>query len=511
VLVWDAESGATLFRFDQPATALTLAPNGHLLAVGDEQGRVTLWTVPEGKPLGSCQQSTSLIYHVCFSPNGERLAVADASRALTIWDVKQRMPLAHCRGAQNDTYALAFSGDGTLLASGGRGPSFLWDAATGKLLLGLHNTGIVTALAFAPGQQHLAIGCQSPSRVSLWDIEENRGIQTLRGLTCQASVIRFSADGKQLAAVTANGFLALWNLDDGRLRCLWTAPHGNADQGALAFSPNGRRLACATASEACLCDTTTGKKISNWALPPGSRNLLAFPNSNSLLLFREEDENVSDTELVSVHPCTYKARDLLGPSPADPIFVTKDFNRTLLDCALTDDGATLLLEGTRREGDGQRRHVKAYDARTGAERWSLASTRTPMSGSLALDPVGHFVALRTDNRVNQGTLVDVASGAVVASLEPAPACLGPEGKRLVIYGPGSSREKERGYALCRRDDTSPCLVLGMDTMPSFRPAFSRDGRLLAWSNADGTVSVCNLPVLRNRFTEVGLNCEDLEP
>ena len=170
-----------------------------------------------------------------------------------------------------------------------------------------------------------------------------------------------------------------------------------------------------------------------------------------------------------------------------------------------------MLEGTLQEGVGQHRRVKAFDARTGTERWSLASTHTPLTGTLALDPTGHFVALRTDNRVNRGALVDVASGAVVEKLEPAPACLGPEGNLLIVYGPGSPREKQRGYALCRRDRPSPCLVLGMDTIPSFRPAFSGNGRLLAWSNADGTVAVCDLPRLRSRFAEVGLLCEELEP
>jgi WD40 repeat protein len=360
VLIWDAESGKTLFRLDRHATALTLAPRGNILAVGDEQGRVTLWTVPDGKSLGTCCKSASPIYHLAFSPDGNRLAAADASRALTVWDVKQCMPLAHCRGAQNDIYASAFSSDGTLLASGGRGPSLVWDAATGRQLLGLHNSGIVTALAYAPGRQRLAIGSQAPSRVSLWDLEGNRGIQTLRGLTCQASCVCFSADGKQLAALTANGFLALWDLEGSGLRCLLTAPRGNADQAALAFSHGGRRLVCATDREATLWETATGKKLANWPLPVGSRNLLAFASSNSLLLFREEDESASEAEFASDHPPPYQARDLLGLTPARPIFTIKDFNRRLIDSALTADGSTLLLEGTLLEGDSQRRQVKAY-------------------------------------------------------------------------------------------------------------------------------------------------------
>jgi serine/threonine protein kinase len=166
VLVWDAESGKMLFPLDRTATALALSPKADLLAVGDEQGSVTLWTIPAGKPLGAFQMSASSIHNATFSPNGKRLAVADAARSLTVWDVKERLPLAHCRGAQHDVYALAFSDDGTLLASGGRGPSLIWDAATGRQLLGLRSPdlnafphdGVITALAFAPGGQRLSVG-----------------------------------------------------------------------------------------------------------------------------------------------------------------------------------------------------------------------------------------------------------------------------------------------------------------------------------------------------------------
>jgi WD40 repeat protein len=347
--------------------------------------------------------------------------------------------------------------------------------------------------------------------VSLWDLETNRGIQTLRGLTCQASRVCFSADGKQLAALTSNGVIALWDRDKGRLHRLLTAPRGYADQTALAFSPNGRRLACAAEREAILWEVSSGQKCVHWPLPPGSRNLLAFPSSNALLLFREEEEKGGEIGRTLSRPGLCRVRNLLGSAPAQPLFSITEFNSHLLDAALTADGASLLLEGTRKEGDGQRRRVKAYDARTGSERWSLASTRTPLTGTLALDPTGRFVALRTDNRVNRGTLVDVASGAVIDKLEPCPACLGLEGNLRIVYGPNSPREKERGYALCRRDHPSPCLVLGMDTISSFRPTFSCDGRLLAWSNADGTVAVCDLPRLKNRFAEVGLLCEELEP
>ncbi len=506
-VVWSNATGETLFCFDRRTTALTLAPRGNLLAAGDDQGSVALWTVPEGKRLGAFQMSASAIHTLAFSPNGKRLGAADASRSLTVWDAKERMPLAHCRGAQHEVYALAFNGDGTLLASGGRGPTLVWDAATGRQLLGLHNQGVVTSLAFAPGSLRLAVGSQSPSRVALWELEANHGIQTLRGLNCRATQLCFSSDGKQVAALTPNGTIGLWNLERGKLHRLLTAPRGHADQAALAFSPDGQRLVCAAETEAILWETAKCGKITRWELPMGSRNLLAFPSSEALLLFREESGAGSDPN----RPGACRVRDLLGPKPSQPLFTITEFNSRLLDAALTSDGATLLIEGTMQEGNSQRRRVKAYDARTGGERWALDSTRTPMTGTLALDPTGRYLSARTDNRVAKGALVDIASGQRLAELEPSPACLGPEAKLFIVYGPGSPREKERGYALCRRDRPTPCLILGMETIPSFRPAFSLQGRYLAWSNADGTIAVCDLPRLRNRFVEAGLICEELDP
>ena len=50
ITVWDAENGKTIRQFEQAdreVTAIALSPDGRLLAAGDEQGRLALWTLPE--------------------------------------------------------------------------------------------------------------------------------------------------------------------------------------------------------------------------------------------------------------------------------------------------------------------------------------------------------------------------------------------------------------------------------------------------------------------------------
>jgi WD40 repeat protein len=239
IAVWDTASSRMLFQFPQQAVTLALSPAGDLLAAGDARGRITVWTVPEGKSAPNFKTGRMSIHCLSFSPDGKRLAVGDFGRAITVWDVQTRLPIAYCQGAHHHVHALAFNPDGTLLASGGDGPAHLWDAATGRLLLSLRSRGVTTALAFAPDGRRLVVGSKSPARVSVWDLEAGRGIQTLRGLTGPAARLCFSGDNQLLAALAPDGQVAIWDVARGELRFVLAGPKGGAEEAALAFSSDG--------------------------------------------------------------------------------------------------------------------------------------------------------------------------------------------------------------------------------------------------------------------------------
>jgi WD40 repeat protein/tRNA A-37 threonylcarbamoyl transferase component Bud32 len=507
VAVWEAASGRLLFQADESAGTLALSPAGDLLAGSDSQGRVRLWSVPEGRLTATLQTARATIHCLAFRPDGRRLAVGDSTGAVTVWDVPARHPVTYCYGSHHDVYALAFSPDGTVLASGGRGPPRLWDAASGRLLLSLQATGPITGLAFAPDARRLVVASKGPSRVALWELEEGRGIQTFRGLTSQAAHVCFSEDGRFLAALAHNWQAAVWELETGQLRRVLDAPQGGADDDAgLAFSPDGRRFACAAGEEAKLWDVVTGHELGVWRLPPGVKDQLAFHAAGALLLFRVEGgESVAAGDAPGPRPPRVgRLRNLLGPQPARPIVEVTEFNRHFLDAVAAPDGSCFLAEGVHEGPDGRHRTIKALDGLTGAARWSIPSTRSALSADLALDPAGRFLAVRTTNADGRGSLVDVASGRVVDPLAPFPTCLGPGARYLVLFGPREPPALERGFSLFRRGDSSPLLVLGVETTPAFRPVFDRAGNFLAWSNTDGTVSVCNLRRVQARLAQAGL-------
>jgi WD40 repeat protein len=504
VIVWDAGSGGELFRRTRDAVALAFNRTGNLLATGDREGRITIWGVPEGKPLADFEAGRVLIHCLAFGPRGQCLAVGDSSGTLTVWDLQTCLPVTYCRGSRADIYTLAFNSDGTLLASGGRGPAQLWDAATGHLLLNLRTTGVVSTLAFAPDGRRLVVGCKGPARISVWELDAGRAIQTFRGLTTQAPHLCFSADGRLLAALSQNWQVAVWDVGRGQLRWLLALPRGNAEDATLAFSPDGGRLACSAGEEVKLWDVETARELGTWRVPGGSKDVLTFHPSGALLLFRQESGEGADTPPQTGRPRSCRLRNLLGPSPLKPLATIADFDRQLLGVVASHDGRLFIAEGIHQGANGQERSIKAYDSLTGTERWSISSTRTNLSGTLVAEPTGRLLALRTDNREDEGALVEVASGQLLGSLRPFPLSMGPGGRVIIQLGAQHQETGGRGYALFHRGDSSPRALLGIGTTTSLRPLFSPDGKSLTWSDADGSVSVCDLQQLQDHLAEVGL-------
>src|SRR5262249_55754094 len=167
-----------------------------------------------------------------------------------VWDLHDRQPRSHCRGSMYGVYAVAFNTDGVTLASCGRNEVKIWDIATGRLLLSLREGNYLVALAYAPDGKRLALGRMDaythPGGVDVWEIEDGRGIRTLRGLVGQVGQVIFSPDGARVAALTQAWQVGVWDRVASRLLRRFDVPPGRyTDNAGFAFSQDGRRLAFA--------------------------------------------------------------------------------------------------------------------------------------------------------------------------------------------------------------------------------------------------------------------------
>ncbi len=271
VVVWDGTTGQRLAQFDRTVQALALSPNEHHLAMGDDQGRITISSVDPREKDVTIRATRMEILCLAFSPDNQLLAVGDSAGVITLWDWRTERPRRELLGASNQVLVLAFNSDGTLLAGGGRGHN-IWDVASGNLLLKLETGDYLCALAFSLDGHRLAsanLEKWGPASIRVWDLQHDRGIQTMRGLGDRVEKVCFSPDGKLLAALSQRWELSIWEIETARLLRKLDVPRGEfAGNCAVAFSRDNRHLAVASLTEAKMWDLDIGKEQS-WTLPFG--------------------------------------------------------------------------------------------------------------------------------------------------------------------------------------------------------------------------------------------------
>jgi WD40 repeat protein/predicted Ser/Thr protein kinase len=520
VVVWDAATGRPLLEREGDVWALALSARGDLLVVAGTDERVRIWSVPAGEELAVFRGPPVRANCLAFSPDAGtvgpggralrgRLALGDAGGTATLWDLTRRACENFCRGGPYDTFAVAFSPDGTLLACGGRSPVRLFETATGRPLLTLEAGDYILHLTFSPDGARLATStAESDRRVLVWRLEDGRGMRTLRGLSSHVTQVRLSADGQRLAALAGNWQVGVWDRATGRRRHLLPVASGaTADNAALAFSPDGRRLAFAAGRQARLWELETGRVLGTWPLPRGLIDRLAFHPSGKLLLGRMElrgDPGPRGDLDFRKHPRLYRVRSLTAPGDAELLFTIDCFNETIFSAALTPDGRTLVLDGRRVGADGTERQLAAFDGLSGAPRWAVRSDFQAPTSHLVLDPNARLLLTNRSAGSDQFELLDLASGRVVERLGSAPHHLGPGASYRVWYRDLASTKLVQGLALMRPGQERPAVTLGPEATQAFTLTISPDGEHWAWGNAGGTVTLADLRRINQRLSQVGL-------
>jgi len=191
----------------------------------------TLWSTPG--------------WRASLSRDGSRLAVdlgqplpwAPASGGVDIWDTATDSRILRIGG---DFRAAALSPDGRQAAlAPGDATVRVWDTVGNRELARLATGGPQAAVEFSPDGRFLASCGQGEA--SLWRAADRALVAKLPHPWLRVWALAFSPDGTRLATTCSDRAVRIWDTSDGR--CVRTL-RGHADEvWSVAFSPDGRTLA----------------------------------------------------------------------------------------------------------------------------------------------------------------------------------------------------------------------------------------------------------------------------
>lgn len=170
--VLEPQTGKTLLRVkhNDDDISAAVSPDGRRVVTGSGD-TVRLWDVATGKNLAEMKQPAA-VSSVSFSSDGKRVVCGTYDGVGRVWSDKGTFIAATRADHSGSILSVVFSPDGrrVLMTCGANGcrTARIWDAISGKTLIDVRLDGLITAAAFRPDGQRLAIG-SSDGIVRLFD------------------------------------------------------------------------------------------------------------------------------------------------------------------------------------------------------------------------------------------------------------------------------------------------------------------------------------------------------
>ena len=253
-----------------PATSFVLAKSGRLAGAVCEDGKLLLWTLPEGRLLRTIDLGARNIDAVTMSADGAWIAAGDHSGSYSVWDTSSGARHMHVQ-MPFYPFALAFSPDAKRLAIAPVGePVQIYDPVSGQKLLELQRTtGGTAAIAFSRDAGRIATA-GTDTVVRVYDARNGELLARNAEFLLVPMAAAFSADGKQVLAAGGDKIIALIDAATGNV--IRRSAKQVDPVSYMKVSPDGALLASMLmhadnmliAGPVVISEMASGRKVQEW-------------------------------------------------------------------------------------------------------------------------------------------------------------------------------------------------------------------------------------------------------
>ena len=491
------------------ATAAALSPRNGLVALGLEDGGVDVVEIETGRRRHQppTDGSGEPVSDVAITESGKLVvSAAGVGGHLTVWDV--RRDRTYKLGGVF-TGALAVDRGGLLAAGDLEGRVLIWDLTAaepqfrGTLEPGLRASA--AAVAFAPSGKLLAAE-DFEGAITVWAMPSGQVVASASaGPQPPRSSLRFSADGRVLAATARDDRVAVFRLDASkptRLRALETG----RDVRSLAIDARGDRVVTAADDGMTLWKLDAGPRLGRTLPKSVGYDAALTPDGHVVAMaYRARRLYVWDPRTGALrgerNPAPEQAAFALAPAgdriawagPDGIVRVWDVENRRPL--AVFDAARGAIVERIVFDPTGRRLAVverpdlssalvRAHDTRTGTTTPPVEVAVGP-NARVDFSPDGGLLGLH--DLAGQGAFLDLAEGHERALLpdaaRPAAVAFSPDGDTLAVAGADGK------LALWSRRSRQPIGTLRARGERIADLRFDAEGQMLAVAGSNGPVDL----------------------
>jgi WD40 repeat protein len=244
LLRWnDKKAPAGEYKAGCAVHALALTPDQKTLASAGDDNTIRLWDYQTMKPLGQLKGHGDTVVSLSFTDNGKTLVSGSLDKTIRLWDVAKQAEVQKIERGRGDGEALAVSPDGKTLAAAGMNNTIRrWQLPEGKeIFVTDGHLGAVTAVVYSSDGKLVASASQT-GEIRLWDPTTGKDLKKIGGGHFGDVLLAFAPDNRTLAAASDGQPIRLYGVPGGQETKTIPVKDGEAVK-SLAFAPNGKTLA----------------------------------------------------------------------------------------------------------------------------------------------------------------------------------------------------------------------------------------------------------------------------